>query len=40
MKDTQATENYYTLGHIVQFTGLTDRTLRNYISMGILQGEK
>ena len=35
-----ATGNYYVLGHLVQFTGLTDRTLRNYISMGILQGEK
>lgn len=34
------TGNYYVLGHLVQFTGLTDRTLRNYISMGILEGEK
>ena len=40
MKDDQVTGNYYTLGHIVQFTGLTDRTLRNYISMGLLIGEK
>ena len=36
----EAAGNYYVLGHLVQFTGLTDRTLRNYISMGILQGEK
>ena len=34
------TGNYYTIGHIVQFTGLSDRTIRNYISMGILEGEK
>ena len=31
---------YYTIGHICQFTGFTDRTVRNYISMGILNGEK
>lgn len=31
---------YYTLGDIVQFTGLTDRTLRNYLSSGLLEGEK
>ena len=34
------TGNYYTIGHIVQFTGLTDRTIRSYIAAGILQGEK
>ena len=34
------TGNYYTIGHIVQFTGLTDRTIRSYIAGGILQGEK
>lgn len=33
-------DNYYTINHIVLFTGLTDRTIRNYMSMGILQGEK
>lgn len=32
--------HYYTLGHLTQFTGLTDRTLRNYLSSGILRGEK
>ena len=31
---------YYTISHLVQFTELTDRTIRNYISSGILQGEK
>lgn len=36
----QDTGNYYVIGHLVQFTGLTDRTIRNYISSGILQGEK
>lgn len=40
MKDYSATGNYYVLGHVVQFTGLTDRTIRNYIASGILQGEK
>ncbi|MBQ3030119.1 MAG: MerR family transcriptional regulator [Agathobacter sp.] len=30
----------YTIANIVQFTGLTDRTIRNYISSGILVGEK
>lgn len=40
MTDTGATGNYYTIGHIVQFTGLTDRTIRSYIASGILQGEK
>lgn len=32
--------HYYTLGHLTQFTGLTDRTLRTYLSKGILEGEK
>lgn len=32
--------NYYVINHVVMFTGLTDRTIRNYISSGILQGEK
>ena len=31
---------YYTLGELVMFTGLTDRTLRNYLTSGLLQGEK
>ena len=32
--------NYYLINHLVLFTGLTDRTIRNYISAGILKGEK
>lgn len=40
MEDTNATGNYYCIGHIVQFTGLTDRTIRNYIASGFLEGEK
>lgn len=36
----QNTGNYYVINHLVLFTGLTDRTIRNYISSGILQGEK
>lgn len=39
MKDHQ-TSHYYTLGHLTQFTGLTDRTLRSYLAKNILQGEK
>lgn len=34
------TGNYYLINHLVLFTGLTDRTIRNYISSGLLQGEK
>lgn len=40
MNDYSATGNYYTIGHMTLFTGLTDRTIRNYISSGILEGEK
>ena len=36
----QDTGNYYLINHLVQFTGLTDRTIRSYISSGILEGEK
>lgn len=35
-----ATGNYYVLGHLKLITGLSERTLRNYISIGILNGEK
>lgn len=34
------TGNHYLISHLVLFTGLTDRTIRNYISAGILEGEK
>ena len=34
------TGHYYTLGHLTQITGLTDRTLRTYLKNGILEGEK
>ena len=34
------TGNYYLISHLVLMTGLTDRTIRNYISSGLLQGEK
>lgn len=33
-------ENLYLISHLVLMTGLTDRTIRNYISSGILKGEK
>ena len=36
----QDSGNYYVINHLVQFTGLTDRTLRSYIASGVLQGEK
>ena len=36
----QDTENSYLISHLVLATGLTDRTIRNYIASGILQGEK
>ena len=32
--------SYYLISHLVLITGLTDRTLRSYLSSGILQGEK
>jgi len=38
MNDTSA--HCYTLSQLTLFTGLTDRTLRNYLASGILQGEK
>lgn len=34
------TGHFYTLGHLTQITGLTDRTLRTYLKNGILEGEK
>lgn len=40
MKNTNAASNFYSIGNIVQFTGLSDRTIRNYISAGLLAGEK
>ena len=36
----ETTGNYYLINHLVLITGLTDRTIRNYISTGILHGEK
>lgn len=30
----------YTIGHLTQFTGLTDRTIRSHIASGFLEGEK
>lgn len=31
---------YYVINHLILLTGLTDRTIRNYIASGILVGEK
>ena len=36
----ESTGNYFLINHLVLLTGLTDRTIRNYISSGVLQGEK
>lgn len=36
----QDTGKYYVINHLLMFTGLSDRTIRNYIASGILQGEK
>ena len=36
----QDTNEYYLINQLSLITGLTDRTLRNYISAGILEGEK
>lgn len=32
--------SYYLISHLVLINGLTDRTLRKYLSCGVLQGEK
>ena len=32
--------HYYLIKHLTLITGLTDRTIRNYLNMGILQGDK
>jgi len=34
------TGSYYVINHVSMITGLTDRTIRNYIASGVLQGEK
>lgn len=33
-------KEYYTIGELAQMTGLSTRTLRNYLNAGTLQGEK
>ena len=33
-------ENLYLISHLVLITGLTDRTIRNYIASGILKAKK
>jgi len=40
MKDYTAAGSYYTIGHAAQMTGFSDRTIRSYISSGMLEGEK
>lgn len=36
----EGTGNYYLINHLVLYTGLSDRTIRNYIASGLLQGER
>lgn len=36
----EETGNYFVLNQLALLTGLTERTLRNYIAMGLLEGEK
>ena len=33
-------EQRYLISHLVLFTGLTDRTIRNYLAQGFLEGEQ
>ena len=33
-------EKYYTLNEVAMMTGLNTRTLRNYLKMDVLKGEK
>lgn len=33
-------EELYTIGHVCLISGLSDRTIRGYIAMGLLEGEK
>lgn len=40
MKENFETKEYYTLSDIAQFSALSDRTLRNYLTKNILEGIK
>lgn len=40
MEQFESTGNYYLISHLTLITGLSDRTIRNYIASGILNGEK
>ena len=40
MEPFETTGNYYLISHLTLITGLSDRTIRNYIAGGILRGEK
>lgn len=40
MNEFHMAESNYTIGQVAMMSGLTDRTLRNYISLGFLEGEK
>ena len=40
LSDDPSCGHYYLMKHLSLITGLTDRTLRNYLSMGLLHGEK
>lgn len=38
--NNEETGKYYVLGDVKLISGLSERTLRNYISLGLLKGEK
>lgn len=40
MNGHTADDRCYSIGDLARCTGLTDRTIRTYLSMGILEGEK
>lgn len=40
MEQFEVTGNYYLISHLTLITGLSDRTIRNYIANGTLKGEK
>jgi len=40
MEENFEVKEYYTLSDIAQFSGLSDRTLRNYLAKNILEGTK
>ncbi|MCR4893271.1 MAG: helix-turn-helix domain-containing protein [Eubacteriales bacterium] len=40
MENVNTDERYYDIKEVAMMSGMTDRTLRTYITMGLLRGEK